>query len=174
MRVKPLNHNAGTMMKSIQAKRQTGVTMIEILITIIVVAVGLLGAVGLQVNSMKAGNNANFRYQATLLAYDMAERMRANPLGIKSNNYDAITVTDTGTNYTGTITAANMYKQDIYDWKQSLKSQLPSGNGTVTVDGSDNRRFTIHVEWTPVSDMQVEATGATTDSVDVVVRLYES
>lgn len=58
--------------------RQTGFTLVEVLITIFVVAIGLLGAAALQVAAKKAAFEAVQRGQASVIAQDLLERMRAN------------------------------------------------------------------------------------------------
>ncbi len=60
------------------SNRQRGMTLIEILVTVLVLAVGLLGMASLTVGSLKNNQGAFLRTQATILAYDMADRMRAN------------------------------------------------------------------------------------------------
>ena len=63
-------------------KTNTGFTLIEVLIAMLVLAVGLLGLAGLQATSLKNNQSAYNRSQATQLAYDMADRMRANVAGV--------------------------------------------------------------------------------------------
>ncbi len=59
-------------------KTNTGFTLIEVLIAMLVLAVGLLGLAGLQATSLRNNQSAYNRSQATQLAYDLADRMRAN------------------------------------------------------------------------------------------------
>ena len=59
-------------------KKNTGFTLIEVLIAMIVLAVGLLGLAGLQATSLRNNQSAYNRIKATQLAYDIADRMRAN------------------------------------------------------------------------------------------------
>ncbi|HSP31767.1 MAG TPA: type IV pilus modification protein PilV, partial [Halomonas sp.] len=59
-------------------KKQRGFTMLEVLVSMIVIAIGLLGYAGLQATSMKNGNTAYLRSQATMLSHDIVERMRVN------------------------------------------------------------------------------------------------
>jgi len=70
---------------------QAGLTMIEILITIVVVSVGLLGLAGLQIAGLKGTSNSALRTQATVLANDIAERMRANLAAVDDNRFFAVT-----------------------------------------------------------------------------------
>lgn len=59
-------------------RRQDGVTLIEILITLLILAVGLLGLAALQGFSMQAGQVSYHRTQATNVAYEVADFARAN------------------------------------------------------------------------------------------------
>lgn len=67
---------------------QKGFTLIEILITVIVLSIGLLGLAGLQINGLRANMSSETRSKATLLANDIAERMRTNALGVHNEDPD--------------------------------------------------------------------------------------
>ncbi len=67
-------------------KRQSGITLVEILITVLVLAIGLLGIAALQTTAM-TGNYTSYQYtQAAFLAQSMVERMRANRNAYASGN----------------------------------------------------------------------------------------
>jgi type IV pilus assembly protein PilV len=59
-------------------RRARGVTLIEVLVTMVIVAVGLLGLAGLQVRGLSIQKDAHGRSIATQLALDIADRMRSN------------------------------------------------------------------------------------------------
>ena len=61
------------------SNRNSGFTLIEVLIALIIMSVGMLGIAGLYVHSMKAGSTSLFRHHAVTLAGDVADRIRANP-----------------------------------------------------------------------------------------------
>jgi type IV pilus modification protein PilV len=58
--------------------RSAGFTLLEVLVAVLVLAIGLLGLARLQMTVMKSNQSAYLRSQASLLAYDISERMRAN------------------------------------------------------------------------------------------------
>lgn len=62
--------------------RSAGFTLLEVMLTIAVLSVGLLGLAAMQVIGLKSSNTASFRSQATLVAADMVERIRLNPRAI--------------------------------------------------------------------------------------------
>lgn len=57
---------------------QAGVTLIEALITLLIMSIGLLGIAALQVVALQEGASSSRHSQAVWLSYDMADRMRAN------------------------------------------------------------------------------------------------
>lgn len=64
--------------RSIHARQAGGFTLLEVLIAIIVLAFGLLGFALLQTMNVRFVQSANYRTQATNLAYDLTEQMRSN------------------------------------------------------------------------------------------------
>ena len=60
-------------------KLQTGFSLVEILISVLVVSFGLLSLAGLQMTSVKGVNNAHSENVASMLTMELSERMRANP-----------------------------------------------------------------------------------------------
>lgn len=69
-------------------KKQHGFSLLEVLISMVIIAVGLLGLSGLQIASLKGTTNAHARNVASMLVMDLSERMRANPLGVAGAFYD--------------------------------------------------------------------------------------
>ncbi|MGA9223012.1 MAG: type IV pilus modification protein PilV, partial [Pseudomonas graminis] len=59
--------------------RQQGTTLIEVLVALLVLAIGLLGAAALQLNALKYTDSSRLSSQASFIAYDMMDRIRANP-----------------------------------------------------------------------------------------------
>jgi type IV pilus assembly protein PilV len=139
--------------------QQSGFTMLEVLVAIVVLAFGLLGLAGLQADGLRNNTSAYMRSQATLMAYDMLDRMRANTVGVKNGDYDDLlqtTPTNPGCIYTNTgCSIAQISENDAYEWSQTLAQRLPSGQGRVTGTGSGSV-FTITVMW---DDYRTGATG---------------
>jgi type IV pilus assembly protein PilV len=63
-----------------------GFTLVEVLVALVVMAVGLLGIAGLYVEGLRAGRTAVYRSTAVNLASDMADRIRSNPEGSYAGN----------------------------------------------------------------------------------------
>ena len=133
---------------------QLGSSLIEILITLIIMAVGLLGLASIQVISIKNVNNSQFRSLATAYAYDMAERMRSNRGGDYSD-IDTTSITEpscVSDDEADSCSVTQMVQLDAYQWAQEISQDvisggLPTGTGTVTQDSSDDDVFNITVAW---------------------------
>ncbi len=118
--------------------RQTkGFSLIEVLVSMLVLGIGILGMVGLQLNAMKLNQTAGVRSQATFLAYDIADRMRANTPAALAGSYD---IALTANAPLGTAIAA----RDLRAWKAALASQLPAGTGSVARNG---QVLNVVVQW---------------------------
>ncbi|MFQ5469240.1 MAG: type IV pilus modification protein PilV [Gammaproteobacteria bacterium] len=143
--------------------RQQGFTIIEILVTIVILSIGLLGIAGLQLTGLRANHSAYSRTQVSLLASDMAERLSANLQGVAAGNYDSITIKPADPQCISTAagcTSAQMAQYDAFEWLTSLGSVLPSGIGTVSGAGAGST-FTITVMW---DDTRSGATGTGCDA----------
>jgi len=117
----------------ISRSNQAGVSMIEILVSIVIICFGLLGVAGLLTTGIKNTQVSQLRTQASFLAYDMADRMRSNRQAALDGQYrSAVTATNT--------VALN----DATQWQAAVAS-LPSGAGTVVM--GNTRFFTITVQW---------------------------
>lgn len=119
---------------------QAGTTLIEVLITVILVSVGLLGLAGLQLTTVQNTNSAAERFEASTLARDILERMRANRQQALNGEYDLDMGDDPG--------GAGLAGDDLDAWMDAL-GVLPNGDGSVEVDDGV---VTIEVEWTDASD----------------------
>ncbi len=117
-----------------------GFTLIEVLVTLIVMSVGLLSLAGLQVIGLRNNHSAYLRSQATIQSYDIIDRMRVNIQAVEAGNYHQPTVADSaGTEnascYTTTgCTPAEMAAHDLFSWNQAIAEVLPSGVGIVCID----------------------------------------
>ena len=74
-------------------RAQSGFTMIEVLITFIVLVIGLLGLIGLQARTQQAELESYQRGQALVLLQDMLDRMNANRLEWKKRGIYATSTT---------------------------------------------------------------------------------
>ena len=130
-------------------KYSKGVSLIEVLVAVIILAFGLLGLAGLQSVSLRNNNSAMMRTQATYLAQDIIDRMRVNKTAaIDDMSYEQPMATATPT------VAANS-PLDVIDrnaWLTSIEAALPSGDGAIDcVDATDVCEITI--QWNDRRDL---------------------
>jgi len=121
-----------------------GFTMLEVLISLLIISIGMLGLASLQALSLKNGQSAYYRSVATQLAYDMSDRMRGNINGVLGNAYNrtgintdySTAVANCGT--TAGCVAADLATNDAFEWQQLVATLLPGGEGIVCMDGVPN------------------------------------
>lgn len=133
-------------------KQQSGVTLLEALIAFLVLSVGLLGMAGLQLTGMTMTNDSYFRSQATWMAYDILDRMRANYDTANTTaayKIDYSAAAPSGSDCAAsTCTEAEMATYDLGEWKNELAAKLPDGNGEITfADTSSVRTYVIAIRW---------------------------
>ncbi len=126
---------------------QRGDTMIEVLVTIIVIAIGVLGAAALQVTTLKNLSSSHSATVAALVAEDLSERMRANPDAALADDYvhnaAPAAFPDCAAN---TCDEAELASYDMGSWWNQLTALLPVGSGEVTrIAGTDT--FVVTVRW---------------------------
>lgn len=114
-----------------------GFTLLEVLVAVLVLSIGLLGLAGLMASSLKNAHSAYQRTQATWLAYDMLDRMRANRAVALAKGYNLALGAAPG----GSALAA----ADLSEWDTALANTLPEGDGSIDVKA--DRSVTIIVQW---------------------------
>ncbi len=132
--------------------KQGGSSLIEVLITVLVLSVGLLGMATLQFDAVKLNHDSFLRSQAVNLAYDMSDRIRVNRSGANAGNYAIAIATAAPTVVDTPATPAQIADSDMNIWLNNLASELPSGDGSIAyrTDGNLDQfadEFTIQVCW---------------------------
>jgi type IV pilus assembly protein PilV len=88
---------------------------------------------------MQANHSSMLRTIATYQAYDMADRMRANIMGVNNGDYNNLSGTPANPGCVSTnCTPANMATTDLYQWNTDNSVLLPSGQGVVCLDSTPN------------------------------------
>lgn len=114
-----------------------GFSLIEVLISMVIIAIGLLGAMALQVTSLKEEQVSTYRNNATLIAQSVLEEIRANRVNAADYNIAS------GANATaGTSIAA----VDLQSFKAAAAELLPNGDGAVVVNTA-TATATINLQW---------------------------
>lgn len=106
-------------------RQDSGFSLTEVLVTLVVMAVGMLGIAGLYVEGLQAGRSSAYRSAAVTLAADMAERMRSNPLGSYAGAGPGVDMDCVNGNRR--CSASELAADDWYRWLSGLRQQLPTG-----------------------------------------------
>ncbi len=123
-------------------RRARGFTLLEVLITVVIFSVGLLGIAGLQMTGMKQTHNAHLRAVATMQAQDMADRMRANSAGVTGGLYDTMPTSCSADCAANQCTSAEMAEYDMCEWKDAIEGTtgvpalLPGAVAILCLDSS--------------------------------------
>lgn len=113
----------------------------------VVMALGLLGYAGLQMASLKNSASAYQRSQATILTYDIIDRMRANRIQAVAGTYNIAIGAPAG--------GSGLAGQDLVGWKALVGNALPGGDASINVDPSGN--VLILIEWADKRDRSANA-----------------
>lgn len=116
-------------------RKQRGFSLLEALIALVIVSLGMLGIAGIIANSLKVNQGAQIRSQASWLAHDIIDSMRAN----RSAAADYA-----GADCAAAPTGGTIAEDDLASWCAALLNALPSGTGTVNVAGD---LVTVTVQW---------------------------
>lgn len=132
-----------------------GVSLIEVMVSLVVLTMGVLGMAALQGIGTGFGNKAYYRSQATAQAYDLMDRMRANPTAAAAGDYVVDPMPSSyGTDCaTAACTTAQLATYDLVTWNAQNAALMPNGSGSATNTGT---RFTVTVNWQEEHDGAAE------------------
>lgn len=120
-----------------------GFSLLEVLVALLVLSIGLLGLASLQATTSRFNYGAYLRSQATTLAYDIADRMRANRDEALAGSYDVASFPSTAP-VCGVVAGATVAARDVSGWQSALACSLPAGMGRIV---RNDNTVTIGVSW---------------------------
>lgn len=129
------------------AASQAGFSLLEIMVTLVVLSTGLLGVANLQVDALRGNQGAYMASVAAQQAQDMAERMRSNPVAVAANGYDALDASVPKVKVdclSVACTPTQLVQFDHNRWNAANQALLPGGAGQVV---KVNGVFLIGVRW---------------------------
>jgi len=137
---------------------QAGFTMVEVMVALVVLAIGLLGIAALLLKSLQSGRTATYRTQAVNLAADLADRVRMNRTAVAAygtlfaDTEVAVSACDT----TGGCTDADLAATDLSRWKATVAQLLPNGEGqvvvTLPVAAGEPANYVVTVRWSEAGE----------------------
>jgi type IV pilus assembly protein PilV len=145
---------------------QRGVTLLEVLVTILILAFGLMGLVGLQSKVQTAQADAYQRAQAVLLVEDMANRISANRVSAAS--YITTTPLGTGDSQPASCSALTGAARDACEWSGELRGAaeqsagasvgaMIGARGCVAQVGTNPPVYQVTVAWQAMTDLGTPA-----------------
>lgn len=135
-------------------KPQMGFSLIEVLVALLVLSIGLLGLAALQTTSLQYNTGSYNRTQATFLAYDIIDRMRANNDAVANadgTGYDqpvSANVSSSTNCDTTNCTSPQLALYDVNRWYNRIVATLPDAATTPpTIDIDASKKVTIKIRW---------------------------
>lgn len=127
--------------------KQGGFSLIEVLVTMLILAFGLLGVAGLLVSGVSNAAGSEAMAKANQLAADMADRMRANPVAALSATSQYLTNVSTW-GEAPPSSPTTIALQDKKAWMEAVAAQLPQGEGKITNSVAGGaRQVDIWIRW---------------------------
>lgn len=134
-------------------KKQSGFSMLEVLVSLLIILLGALGMAGIQMLSINNTEIARYQSLAALLASSMAAEIQGNkaywgtaPTGISVTG-GAISNGPSGSACGSTCTASQIAGNTLQTWATSIASVLPTATGTVTCSNTP-AICTVRLQWT--------------------------
>lgn len=118
--------------------RQRGISLIEVMMSVLIFSVGLIGLASLMVMATRSNHAAYLRTQVVFLANSMAGRMSANPVGVWSGDYNntyPVSSSSAGCGSGAACNAADLATHDQILWSGQLQTFLPSPKATIACTG---------------------------------------
>ena len=134
---------------------QKGFSLIEVMVSVVLLTASMLGLAALQNASTKFDHQAYLRTQSVIQVGDMIDRMRANPVGASNGHYvvsPAPKTYETDCNLVAsTCSAEELATFDIVVWNQQNATLLPGGIGAISGYTSTST-YMVAVGWTEQED----------------------
>ena len=131
-----------------RAEPAGGFTLIEVLVTLLILAIGLLGIAALQFRGLQYNQDAYVRSQVSFLAYDISDRMRLNRANIANyapDNYTAQAIVDGADNFDCDQSLGSDKDNDLGCWHNYVDRAMPPGSSAdISTDGT---YYTVTLTW---------------------------
>lgn len=136
-------------------RHQRGISLVESMVAIVVMALGILGVLGVQLRTLADTQTGVRRAQAIRLIEDLSERIKVNPNGLGSMGSYATAwggVTGTIPTCAGGCTSADLARRDIDFWKKNVSATMPLGDANVFLVADETiavnrRQLGVMISW---------------------------
>jgi type IV pilus assembly protein PilV len=163
-------------MFNMKIKRQMGFTLVEVIVTALILGVGMLGILALQTRSLQYNHQAYLKSQAIFLVESVVDKMRHNNeallgagyLTVYSNSHASVT----DNCETGSCSPSQLADWDKKQWKADIAAALPQGEGEIVNAGGTS--FNVRIRFTDPridSDPTIDGIQPTAEQYDVTVQL---
>lgn len=145
-----------------QSNRHAGFGLIEVIVSVLVISIGLLGVASMQVSSIKMNQGAYHQSQANILINEMFDRMRLNREAFIAGHYDDVTTNSEAPSAQSCITSATgcsneqLANNDIRDFSGFFNDVnalgdnffpfIPGGSASIARNAV-NSEATVTVSW---------------------------
>ncbi len=127
-------------------QKENGFSLMEVLVTLLILAIGLLSIAAMQLKGLQYNHDAYMRSQVNVLAYDIADRMRLNRANAANyvSNYTIPANVPTGC---ALATGANAVN-DLACWRVQLFNSIPPGSvADIAVNAGNPNMFDVTINW---------------------------
>lgn len=136
-------------------RHQRGATLIEAMVSLVILAIAVIGMLGVQVRTLMDTNTTSNRIQAMLLIDDLSERIKANPNGYTSladyvfSDSRPIGSTDCGS---GACDSTQLAAYDLDRWEENFKATMPNAKVQTFISSNNttatgNRQLGVLIGW---------------------------
>lgn len=160
--------------------RQTGASLVEVLVSLLILTIGLLSMAALHASAVRYSKLAEFKTNATQLGEDLADRMRANVVGVRAGNYvyqedwsadrepqELPGLVNCVPSCDEVAAATAVANRDLVDWFNQAIPMLPGvGLFTRQVGGANSSVMDVWVAWQEPAVNEDDADNALYDAYE--------
>lgn len=117
--------------------KQAGFSLIEVMVAVFVLAIGLLGAAGMQLSALRYTDSSRINSQASFIVYDIIDRMRANADPLQLTEYEIADLSQVPGS------AISIAAQDLIDFSENLET-LPDAEASISINDTE---VSVIVTW---------------------------
>jgi len=146
-------------------RRVSGVSLIEVMISVLILGVGMLGIAAMQTTALRNNQSAMSRSQVVMQTYTILDAMRANRDVALLGNYN------TGGMMCTAPTGGSLVEKDQALWIGSLKSTISDADSTCGAINCTDGNCKISVQWDDSRAREASGNGGAEQTIETVTQL---